>query len=104
MRLRKTHGDVSQKELARRAEGVSDSLIAQIETGDRGASLASLEAIAVALELTDQERLDLRAAAGVPAVKPGDSNAQLEEKVNQLERRLQQLEDAIDRAAGPEAP
>lgn len=72
-RLRREHGNVSQRNLARRTKElaenpddiVSDSHIAQMETGDRGASLETLNALAKALGLNGVEYQELLEAGGV---------------------------------------
>lgn len=112
--LRHKHGNVSQKELSRLTDGaVSDGHIAQIETGDRGASRATLEAISLALQLEpEDEQALLRAAAldaGLAETHYGEthlySGPDVERRLTLIEERLARLEAAIDRhAADPGEP
>jgi transcriptional regulator with XRE-family HTH domain len=102
IRLRQRHGGVSQKELSRRTGGaVSDGHIAQIETGDRGASLETLEAIAKALELSPEERQALIDSAALDISSPtaedrailgaAESLRAMDERIRRLEAQIEEL-------------
>lgn len=111
IRLRQRHGNVSQKELSRRTGGtVSDGHIAQIETGDRGASLDTLEALAMALDLTPEERQALIDSAAIDIGKPtaedyavAGAAESLQELNNRITRLEAQIEELLSRPPGSES-
>jgi hypothetical protein len=122
-------GDISQKELRRRVRerghNLSTGHLGQIETGDSGASPELLVAIAVALELADEERqalleageakaaLDRLRSAGEGAREAGRALArELAPRVSiqgkqldeMTEGELRWLRDQIDRRLPDETP
>lgn len=100
---------VSQYELAERTRPgptdrpiVSSSTIGMIEMGRRGATLQKVDALAVALELTEEEHRKLRVAAGhddqgaigaLGLVRRLDT---VEEALEAVNSRLDDLENHLD--------
>lgn len=96
IRLRKEHGDVSQEELARRTREVaerpvSSSHIAQIETGNRGASYQTLLTLADALRLTGDDYDDFLRTGGVEPGVPDEEATEIRAVTDDLGAKLDEL-------------
>ena len=93
-RLRAERG-ISQKVLAERT-GISESMIARVESGDRVFSLENIEVIVDTLGLSPEVAAELRLARAESRQprQPGDSwRRDIEERVADLERRLDALDE-----------
>ena len=93
-KLRAERG-LSQKVLAERT-GISESMIARVESGDRVFSLENIEVIVDTLGLSPEVAAELRTARAESRQprQPGESwRRDIEERVANLERRLDALDE-----------
>lgn len=101
-RLRADAG-ISQRDFAARI-GVSESMVARVETGDRVFGFETVETIITEFGLSKKQAEELKAARkGRPAGRPADDwRREMEDRVARIEQRLDALapEPAVQPARG----
>lgn len=93
--LRELRGTMTQIELARRA-GISHGFVGHIESGARGCSDETLDALSAALDVSDDQRRSLRAAAHAYRERVAELRAAERASISILAERLDVLVDRVD--------